>query len=228
VPEEKIDYDARAADRLTLFSDAVVAIAITLLAIDLPVPHGHTVSEFWASVRDDSGHYAAFLISFFVIAAAWGDHHGIFRYVRRVDTRLRTINTFWLLMIVLNPFATRLLTASGTETLQVHALRYGFYALLQVLASAAMFAALTHMVSHQLAPDLPQGVAIDLARQSYNIILGFGLSIPVFFVTANAWVMWIVVPLLVSRWRHIRRRRRNRSTGPAPGDGPAPGARPTR
>ena len=80
---------------------------------------------------------------------------------------------------------------------------------------AAMFAALTHMVSHQLAPDLPQGVAIDLARQSYNIILGFGLSIPVFFVTANAWVMWIVVPLLVSRWRHIRRRRRNRAAGEA-------------
>ena len=214
MPEDQIDYDARAADRLTLFSDAVVAIAITLLAIDLPLPHGHTVSEFWASVRDESGHYAAFLISFFVIAAAWRDHHDIFRYVRRVDSRLRTINSFWLLMIVLNPFATRLLTVSGAETLQVHALRYGFYALLQVLASAAMFAALTHMVSHQLAPDLPQGVAIDLARQSYNIILGFGLSIPVFFVWSNAWIMWIVVPLLVSRWRHQVRRRRSRRDGP--------------
>jgi len=214
VPETEIDYDARAADRLTLFSDAVVAIAITLLAIDLPVPEGHTVSEFWASVRHEGGQYAAFLISFFVIAAAWGDHHGIFRYVRRVDTRLRTINTLWLLMIVLIPFATRLLTVSGAETLQVHALRFSFYALLQVLASAAMFAALTHMISHQLAPDLPQGMAIDLARQSYNIMLGFGLSIPVFFVWRNAWIMWLVVPLVVSRWRHRVRHRRSRRAGP--------------
>ena len=58
--------------------------------------------------------------------------------------------------------------------------------------------------------------AIDLARQSYNLILGFGLSIPVFFVTTNAWIMWIVVPLLVSRWRHIHRRKRNREAGPGP------------
>jgi uncharacterized membrane protein len=81
-----------------------------------------------------------------------------------VDSRLLTLNTFWLLMIVLNPFATRLLTVPGPETLQVHALRYGFYALLQVLESAAMFGVLAHMVSHQLAPDIPRRTAIDLAR----------------------------------------------------------------
>jgi uncharacterized membrane protein len=48
----------------------VVAIAITLLAIDLPVPSGNTEHEFWLQVRHNSGHYAAFLISFAVIASA--------------------------------------------------------------------------------------------------------------------------------------------------------------
>ena len=83
-----------------------------------------------------------------------------------------------------------------------------------------MFAALTHMISHQLAPDLPQGVAIDLARQSYNIMLGFGLSIPVFFITTYAWALWIVIPLLVSRWRHLRRRGRAASGRQPEGPGP--------
>lgn len=82
-----------------------------------------------------------------------------------------------------------------------------------------MFVMLAHILSHGLAPRTPRTVAIDIARQSFNLILGFGLSIPVFFVTTNAWVLWIVVPLLVSRWRHIhRRRKRNREAGPGPGD----------
>ena len=148
MPDDEMEAESRATDRLTLFSDAVVAIAITLLAIDLPVPEGGTVPVFWESVRHNGGHYAAFLISFFAIAAAWRDHHDIFKYVRRVDSRLRTLNTFWLLMIVLNPFATKLLTAPGHPDLDTHALRFGFYALLQVLESATDF---RHAGAHALA-----------------------------------------------------------------------------
>ena len=220
--EIETEAESRAADRLNLFSDAVVAIAITLLAIELPLPEGGTVHLFWASVRHEAGHYAAFLISFFAIAAAWTDHHDIFRYVRRVDSRLRTMNFVWLLMIVLNPFATRLLTAPGNPDLDTHALRFGFYALLQVLESGVIFLMLAHILTHGLAVGTPRRMAIDIGRQSFNLIIGFGLSIPFFFVTTYAWVLWIVLPLLVARWNHLRRRRQ-----PPPGrqpDGPGPDA----
>lgn len=53
-----------AAERLAFFSDAVVAIAITLLAIDLPVPTGDSTPEFLAALRADPLDYLAFLISF--------------------------------------------------------------------------------------------------------------------------------------------------------------------
>jgi len=108
--EDGQELESRAADRLIFFSDAVVAIAITLLAIDLPVPAGHTLSAFWSSVQNNEDRYLAFLVSFAAIAAAWGDHHDAFRYTRRMDRRLRTLNMGWLLMIVVTPFATRLLT----------------------------------------------------------------------------------------------------------------------
>jgi hypothetical protein len=124
--------------------------------------------------------------------------------------------------VELNPFATRLLTAPGHPDLDTHALRFGFYALLQVLESGVIFVMLAHILTHGLALGTPRWMAIDIGRQSFNLIIGFGLSIPFFFITTYAWVLWIVLPLLVARWNHRRRRRR-----PPPGrqpDGPGPDA----
>jgi uncharacterized membrane protein len=206
VSNAELESEQRAVDRLTIFSDAVVAIAITLLAIDLPVPAGDTVSEFLASARHNSGHYAAFLISFFAIAGAWSQHHDIFRYARRMDGRLRTINTEWLLMIVLIPFATKLLTTRGHQTLGAHALRFGFYALLQVLASGAVLGMLRHMLSRGQLAGIPAPVVASATWQTCGQLLGFALSIPVFFATTYAWVLWIVIPLLVFRLYRFRHR----------------------
>jgi uncharacterized membrane protein len=68
--EDDQELTSRGVERLIFFSDAVVAIAITLLALDLPVPEGGNVHLFWTSVKRNDGHYVAFLISFMVIAAA--------------------------------------------------------------------------------------------------------------------------------------------------------------
>ena len=206
MPDDDLDSGPRAAERLTFFSDAVVAIAMTLLAIDLPVPEGSTVSVFWTSIEHDEGHYATFLISFVVIAAAWRDHHQLFQYARRTDSRLVLLNTGWLLTIVLNPFATKLLIVGG-QSLTTHALRFGFYALLQVLESATLYAMLRHMIARRLA-DPPPPVVNRMTWQSYGLMIGFGLSIPVFFVTTSAWLLWIAGPVLSRLVRQLRRRGR--------------------
>ena len=204
---EESEYDKRAADRLIFFSDAVVAIAITLLAIDLPVPTGATAGEFWSSVKQHDGAYVSFLVSFYVIAAAWSHHHTVFKYLRTTDTRLRNLNLVWLLTIVLIPFATRLLTGYEQDTPAVHALRFAFYALLQTAASAALLLLGRHMAAAGLLADeaAPRAAAADWA--SYGMIIGFGLSIPVFFATTYGWVLWFAGPLLVPRLGRAYRRR---------------------
>jgi uncharacterized membrane protein len=199
VSDDDLDTGARAATRLTFFSDAVAAIAMTLLAIELPVPEGGTVHEFWTSVKDNDGHYAAFLISFVVIAAAWSDHHDLFRYAQGIDARVRLFNMGWLLSIVLNPFATKLLIVSH-QTTATHALRFGFYALLQVLESATFYAMLRHLTIRRLA-CLPRPVADSLTWKSYGLMVGFGLSIPVFFATTYGWVLWIAAPFAAAQLR---------------------------
>jgi uncharacterized membrane protein len=209
-PDNVPDYEARATDRLLLFSDAVVAIAITLLALELPVPTGNSVHKLWVSARHEDGHYLAFLISFLVISVAWSHHHDVFRFVRRIDPRLRQLNMGWLLMIILTPFATKLLTASGHGTVGTHAIRFGFYALLEVLTTGLLLAMVHRMRSHRLLDAAAPADVTDVDWQSYGIMLGFGLSIPVFFATESAWVLWFVMPLLFGRI-HSRQRRRHRA-----------------
>ena len=208
MPDGDPEFDSRATDRLTLFSDAVVAIAITLLAIDLPVPAGLTTSAFLSSVRDNAGHYGAFLLSFLAIAGAWSVHHDVFRRTRRIDGHLRQLDMAWLLMVVLTPFATRLLTAQGHPTATVHALRFGFYALVQVVESGLLLMMLRYMTARGLSRDLPEQTVKEVTRQSYLLMAGFALSIPVLFVTPLGWLLWIVVPFAAGRLLRSRRERK--------------------
>lgn len=209
-PDSVPGYEARATDRLLLFSDAVVAIAITLLALELPVPTGNSVRHFWTSARHEDGHYLAFGISFLVISVAWSHHHDVFRFVRRIDPHLRQLNMGWLLMIILTPFATKLLTSSGVNTVGTHAIRFGFYALLEVLTTGLLLMMVRRMRSHRLLDVAAPPDVTEVDWQSYGIMAGFGLSIPVFFGTENAWVLWVIMPLLFGRI-HSRQRRKHRA-----------------
>jgi hypothetical protein len=71
-------------------------------------------------------------------------------------------------------------------------LRFGFYSLLQALASAVLLVMLRHMKSHDQAPDIPEPVVTNNTWQTYGLLVGFGLSIPVFFITTYGWVLWVI------------------------------------
>jgi uncharacterized membrane protein len=217
-------YAARAADRLIAFADGVVAIAITLLAIDLPLPTGGTVAALKASFWHDSRAYIAFFVSFAVIASSWGQHHDLFRYARGTDGRMRTYHLAWLLLIILFPFSTRLLTARDNNNLVIHAFHWGSYALVETLTSLLLVVMVHHLLAHdQLEPDTPRQVVTHQVRQSWGTMLGFGLSVPVFFVTENAWILWIVAPIAVGRARRYLRHRNERRQVAAGGAGAGPG-----
>jgi uncharacterized membrane protein len=98
-------------NRLEAFSDGVLAIAITLLVLNLAVPardslHGEALvavlGRQWPS-------YAAYLVSFLVIGIIWINHHAVFARVRRVDRLVLFANLALLLFVSAIPFPTRLL-----------------------------------------------------------------------------------------------------------------------
>ena len=96
VAPDDLEVRAIAAERLTFFADAVIAIAITLLALELPVPSGATNAAVLRSVGEHRDEYIAFLISFAVIGTHWSGHHRVFRWVISIGGRLSRLTICWL------------------------------------------------------------------------------------------------------------------------------------
>jgi uncharacterized membrane protein len=112
--------------RIEAFSDGVFAIAITLLIIEVHVPHrshaetlGHELLRIWPS-------YAGYATSFLTIGVMWINHHHLFSYVVRSDRTLLFLNTLLLMMIAFVPFPTAVLAEFiRTDGARAAAILYG-------------------------------------------------------------------------------------------------------
>ena len=94
--------------RLESFSDGVIAVAITLLILNISVPSrrptslAHELSNMWPQ-------YAAYVTSFLTIGIIWINHHAMINRLREVNHAILFLNLLLLMSIVLLPFATNLM-----------------------------------------------------------------------------------------------------------------------
>ena len=98
-------------ERMILFSDAVFAIAITLLVMDLKVPHIQgpiTDASIAISLKPLIPVFFGFVLSFFIVGIYWTVHHRIFGFLVDYDTKLIWLNLLFLLSIVMMPFSSGL------------------------------------------------------------------------------------------------------------------------
>ena len=116
-------------ERLILFSDAVFAIAITLLVIEIKVPEVEKELISDAAIGKGMAHliprFVGFLISFLIIGLYWTVHHKVFVFVDNYTNKLLWLNLFFLFSIALMPFSSGLYGeyANHLELL----FPYGFY-----------------------------------------------------------------------------------------------------
>jgi TMEM175 potassium channel family protein len=96
-------------ERLAFFSDAVIAIAITLLVLDIKVPKADTIPALISALLGQWTNYLSFFISFSMTGVAWINHHRMFTYIRRTNNTLLVLNTLFLMWVALIPFATGLM-----------------------------------------------------------------------------------------------------------------------
>jgi TMEM175 potassium channel family protein len=200
-----------AAERVIFFSDAVVAIAITLLALGLPLPKGSNNSDVWHSLGAGRDAYIAFLISFVVIGAHWRTHNRLYRAVARLDATAISLNMVWLLMIIVTPYATRILSGNGG-----FGVRFSLYAAIQVVTLVMLWLMSRHIRNGGL---LPPGTPaqVSAADDVFVLVLAatFAISIPIAFITAvseRVYLIWVAA-VIVLRW--VRRAQRWKGREPS-------------
>jgi uncharacterized membrane protein len=125
--------------RLEAFSDGVIAVAITVLALELPVPEpnggrslAHELAVRWPS-------FAAFAVSFLTIGIIWINHHAMLARLHQVDQGTLLLNLLLLLSVCLLPFSTSLM-ADYLKATEGEGLAAAIYAGSLLLMSVLFFA----------------------------------------------------------------------------------------
>jgi TMEM175 potassium channel family protein len=192
-------------ERLVFFSDAVMAIVITLLVLpltaELEVPAGgadllHDVLSRWPEVL-------SFVVTFLVIGQFWIAHHRMFEHLRSADQGLLWCNLVFLLTVSFLPFPSALL---GRQESYDDRFPVVFYALSMFVASTALTATWLYAVARRLVTDPRSPGVRTFTARSLATTTVFLLSIAAAFSgiapAVLAWTVLIpVVRLLLGRFR---------------------------
>jgi uncharacterized membrane protein len=186
-------------DRVLFFSDAVFAIAITLLVVDLRVPD--EVLNAGDQLHDDKYRILGFAISFLVIGLFWMGHHGLFRYITALDRPVIFLNLLFLGTIAFLPYPTALLFASSTKQVAATV----FYA--ACVAGAGLVELAIWLFALRADGLVPASISPASRRYVTAQILPtpvvFGLSIPVAFVAPGVapftWILLVPIGRLLPR-----------------------------
>lgn len=195
----------RGFDRVVNFSDAVVAIAITILVLPLVEEASKAgignVNEFLLGIGP---RFYVFALSFAVIAYFWFLHHSFFEQLQQVDRRIMLLNLFWLFGIVFIPFPTALLV----DTRGSHGWATIIYIGTMLYLSIIQLAMKLYVLKHR---DLLLGETIDargfVGSQIIVVFLIAALTIAAVFPSVGLWALLLLwtTPICVKPIMKLRR-----------------------
>lgn len=190
----------RGLDRLINFTDAVVAIAITLLIlplVEIGLPNAGT--SVWTLLGEQAGRITSFAVSFLVVAQMWRVHNRVFNRLITFDQRIFTLNLVWLISIVFLPWPTALLgeasSSSDGSNLQGAGLLY--WGTLAVISAAGNLVALHALNTPGLLPDdhapVPRWLRYRGLYYSALMLL-FGV-VSLWWGSGSMWLALLFIPL---------------------------------
>ena len=158
--------------RLTSFTDGVIAIIITIMVLELPVPQAPGM----AALQPLSVLFAAYALSFVKVGIYWSQHHNVVQAARRVDGKVLLANLFFLFWLSLIPFVVRWVGEAGIKRDTV--LAFGVIMLLCTLSFALLLSALLSANDE----DAPIVKAARRGRKGQITVLAYLLAIAAAFL----------------------------------------------
>jgi len=187
----------RDIDRVVFFSDAVFAIAMTILALSLGIPARTRDARVAHELREAVPSIVTYVLSFVVIGLNWIAHHRMFRYIRRIDSASVRLNLGILLVVAFVPFPTAVLGDHGNTTAAV-VFYAGTMTLLGILMAA--FWLYASRGRRLLGPETPTALIEHTTWRAFTVPTVFLVSIPIAFIDPNAaewtWLAIAIVPVL--------------------------------
>ena len=197
---ERIHEDERGLERLVFFSDAVFAIAITLLALEIRLPATEEYlndAQLYQALVMIWPEYLSYFISFLVIGTFWINHHRKFRSIRRYDSGLIMLNLLLMMTVAFIPFPTSVISEYGNQTATI------FYALSVTMTSLFSASIWWYASYHDRLIDSHSDTH-NWQRDFWSSLVTpavFLLSIPLSLLNADlakfSWLLAAVIPMII-------------------------------
>jgi uncharacterized membrane protein len=174
--------------RMEAFSDGVIAIIITIMVLQLKVPHGTNLAALW----DLLPVLAGYVLSFVYVAIYWNNHHHLLHACDRINGAIMWANMFFLFWLSLVPFVT-----SWVEEYRDAPLPAAAYGVVLLMAGMAYLVMERQMVRENGAQSvLAEAVGRD--RKGLVSLIGYGAAIALAFV--SPWLADLIYALIAVIW----------------------------
>jgi uncharacterized membrane protein len=173
--------------RLEAFSDGVIAILITIMVLELKVPHGADL----AALRPMVPVLLAYLLSYVFLGIYWNNHHHLLHATERINGKILWANLHLLFWLSLVPFVTN--WAGENHFAPVTA---AFYGADMLLAGVAYKILQDFIIAHNPHSKLAAAIGNDLKGKLSALF--YALSIPAAFV--NRWISAAIFVLVALMW----------------------------
>jgi len=189
--------ESEGIERIALFSDAVFAISITLLSLDLMIPQDLPEAEVSTKLRELWPGYEAFAFTFLLIGLRWLTHHVQFRFIKYYDDTLLGVNLALLAVVAFLPFASRVL-ADYPDSRSANALYLGSMAFAGLVSTLLWVHAcwIGHLIEDQ---RLTTAARLNLLGRWITLPILFGIALIFIFTFASLWparVVALVTPIV--------------------------------